>query len=364
MVIGVPREIKTMEYRVALTPSGARELANEGHMVLVEEGAGEGSGFPDAEYAGSGARIADRKTLFRESRLIVKVKEPLPEEYGLFEAGHVLFTFLHLAPNRKLTDMLLEKKITSLGYETLEEGGELPLLTPMSEIAGRMSPMVAGYFLQKPMGGAGVLPMGAAGVPPAEAVIIGAGVVGSNSGRVAHAMGMNVTVINRGMEKLRHIDELYGGHVKTLPASERNIRSAVLGADVVVGAVLVKGENTPKLVSEETVKMMKKGSVVVDVSIDQGGCFETSRPTTHDDPVYEVHGVIHYCVANMPGAFPRTSTFALTNTTLPYIKRLARGEPEAAVREDAALRSAVNTFGGFVVHPGLAASRGIKAGKL
>lgn len=364
MVVGIPREIKTREYRVALTPSGARELAGDGHVVIVEKSAGVGSGFADEEYEGTGARVADKKNLFAEAELVVKVKEPLPEEYGFLESRHLLFTFLHLAPNRELTEMLLTKGITALGYETLEEGGSLPLLSPMSEIAGRMSPMMAGYFLQKPLGGSGILATGATGVAPAEAVVIGAGVVGSNAVRVAHAMGMNVTVINKGVEKLRHLDELYGGHIKTLPSTRQNIRDSVLNADVVVGAVLVKGENAPKLVTEDMVREMRKGSVVVDVSIDQGGCFETSRPTTHDDPVFEAHGVIHYCVANMPGSYPRTSTIALTNSTLSYIRRLASGEPESLIREDPAIRSAVNTYKGSVVHPGVAASMGLRAGTL
>jgi alanine dehydrogenase len=364
MVVGIPREIKTREYRVALTPAGARELVGEGHVVIVEKSAGSGSGFADAEYEGAGARIAGRKTLFAEAELIVKVKEPLPEEFDLFESRHLLFTFLHLAPNRELAEMLLGKGITALGYETLEEGGVLPLLAPMSEIAGRMSPIMAGYFLQKTQGGSGILPMGATGVSPADAVILGAGVVGSNAARVAHALGVNVTVINKGVEKLRHLDELYQGHIKTLAATRQNIVDAVLRADVVVGAVLVKGENAPKLVTEDMVREMRRGSVVVDVSIDQGGCFETSRPTTHDDPVYEVHGVIHYCVANMPGAYPRTSTIALTNSTLPYIRRLASGDPESLFREDPAIRSAVNTRKGSVVHPGVAASLGLRAGTL
>ncbi len=364
MVIGVPRELKLREYRVAITPSGARELAAEGHEVYIERGAGEGSGFSDQEFTDAGARVSDKKTLFAKSEIIVKVKEPLPEEYGFFESRHVLFTFLHLAPNRKLTEFLLERNITALAYETLEEDGTLPLLTPMSEIAGRMSPIMAGYFLQKPHGGAGILPTGAAGVPPAEAVIIGAGTVGSNAVRVAHAMGMTVTVINKGVEKLRHLDELYGGHIKTLPASEQNTNESVLGADIVIGAVLIPGERAPKVVAEETVKKMKKGSVLVDVSIDQGGCFETSRPTTHDDPVYEMHGILHYCVTNMPGAYPRTSALSLTNSTLPFIKRLASGSIERAIREDQALRSAVNTFKGAVVHMGLASSSGFPLGKL
>ncbi len=364
MVVGIPKETKTHEYRVALTPAGAGELAALGHRVLIENSAGAGSGFTDEQYKSSGAHITDRKTLFKQAELIVKVKEPLSEEYDLLEEGHVLFTFLHLAPNKELTDVLLEKNITALGYETLEEGGALPLLTPMSEIAGRMSPVVAGYHLQKPLGGEGVLPTGAAGVPPAEAVIIGAGVVGSNATRVAHALGMKVTVINRGMEGLRHIDELYEGQVATLPSSEQNISDTVLRADVVIGAVLVKGERAPLCVTRELIANMKRGSVVVDVSIDQGGCFETSRPTTHDDPVYEVEGVIHYCVANMPGAYPRTSTLALTNSTLPYIKKLADGDILSMLKEDPALRSSVNTYRGSIVHEGLAASLGQKAGAL
>lgn len=364
MVVGIPKEIKTHEYRVALTPAGARELAALGHRVLIEESAGAGSGFTDEQYESSGAHITDRKTLFKQSELIVKVKEPMAEEYDLFEERHVLFTFLHLAPNKELTSVLLKKKITALGYETLEDGGALPLLTPMSEIAGRMSPVVAGYHLQKPLGGEGVLPTGAAGVPPAEAVIIGAGVVGSNATRVAYALGMKVTVINRGMEGLRHIDEIYEGQVATLPSSEQNVMDAVLKADVVVGAVLIKGEKAPVCVTRELVAKMKKGSVVVDVSIDQGGCFETSRPTTHDAPVYEVDGVIHYCVANMPGAYPRTSTLALTNCTLPYIKKLADGDLVSTLKEDPAIRSSVNTYKGSIVHDGLAASLGIQAGAL
>jgi alanine dehydrogenase len=361
MVVGVPKEIKTHEYRVALTPAGARELAALGHRVLIEESTGAVSGFTDEQYESSGALIIDRQNLFEQAELIVKVKEPLAEEYDLFEERHILFTFLHLAPNKELTDVLLEKKIMALGYETLEDGGALPLLIPMSEIAGRMSPIVAGYHLQKPLGGEGVLPTGAAGVPPAEAVIIGAGVVGSNATRVAHALGMKVTVINRGMERLRHIDELYEGQVATLPSSEQNVMDAVLKADVVIGAVLVKGERAPVCITRELVANMKKGSVAVDVSIDQGGCFETSRPTTHDDPVYEVEGVIHYCVANMPGAYPRTSTLALTNSTLPYIKKLADGDPLNTLREDPVLRSSVNTYKGSIVHEGLAASLGQEA---
>jgi alanine dehydrogenase len=364
VIVGIPKEIKTREYRVALTPSGARELTASGHTVMVETQAGSGSGFPDEQYYEAGAEITDKKALFEKSELIVKVKEPLPEEYDFFEGRHLIFTYLHLAPNPELTDVLLKKNITALAYETLEAGGALPLLTPMSEIAGRMSPIVAGYFLQKPYGGEGVLPSGAAGVPPAEAVVIGAGVVGSNAVRVTHALGMKVTVINRGIERLRHLDELYEGQITTLPSSEQNVKDAVMGADIVVGAVLVKGEKAPVCVNRELVGKMKKGAVIVDVSIDQGGCFETSRPTTHENPVYEVDGVVHYCVANMPGAYPRTSTLALTNSTLPYIKKLASGEPEKLIRDDPALRSSVNTYKGAVVHEGLASSLGIKAGRL
>ncbi len=364
MLIGVPREIKTHEYRVSLTPQGAAELTASGHGVLVEPSAGLGSGFGDDEYLRAGAEIAARETLFGTADLIVKVKEPLREEYGLLREGQTLFTFLHLAPNTGLLRALLERRITALGYETLVDRGGLPLLSPMSEIAGRMSPIVASHYLQKPLGGSGILPPGAAGVPPADIVIIGAGVVGENAARVASALGMKVAVLNRGVERLRHIDEVFQGRVVTMPATAGSIEDAVLTADIVVGAVLVRGEKAPTCVTRQMVSGMRKGSVVVDVSIDQGGCIETSRPTTHDEPVFEALGVLHYCVANMPGAYPRTSTLALTNSTLPYIKRLADAGTGKAIREDGPLRSAVNTHAGSIVHEGLAASTGLPLGAI
>lgn len=362
MVIGVPREVKSHEYRVAATPEGVRELVSGGHDVIVEHSAGSGSGFPDGEYERAGASLAGREELFGKAGLIVKVKEPLPSEFGLLREGQAIFTFLHLASNRELAEFLLKKNITALGYETLEEGGALPLLAPMSEIAGRMSPIVASYYLQKPHGGSGLLPPGAPGVPPANALILGAGVVGTNAARVALALGMRVAVVNRGIERLRQLDELFGGRATTLPSASDVLAEEIKQADVVVGAVLLPGAKTPRLVTSGMVSAMKKGSVIVDVSVDQGGCVETTRPTTHEDPVYEVEGVVHYAVSNMPGAYPRTATLALTNSTLPYLKRLAALGVERAMREDPAIRTAVNAHRGDVLHRGLAESLGIPLG--
>ena len=354
MIIGIPKEIKKEEYRVGITPAGATELKKHNHTVLVETGAGIGSGFSDEEYREADADLIDRAALFSEAELIVKVKEPLPQEYDLLRTGQALFTYLHLAPNRELTAILLKKRISAFGYETLEKDGVLPLLVPMSEIAGRMAPLVGAWYLQKIHGGTGVLPSGAAGVRPARAVILGAGVVGTNAARVAFGIGMDVIVLNRGSEKLRKIDEAYWGQVKTLPLTETDITREIVDADVVIGAVLVPGGKTPLLISRDMMGKMKKGSVLVDVSIDQGGCAETSRPTTHDNPVYTVDGIIHYTVANMPGAFPRTSTMALTNATLPYVTMLAdRGINKAAT--DTILKTALNTHDGEVRHPALAA---------
>lgn len=359
MIIGVPKEIKKEEYRVGITPSGVEELRRDGHTVLVEAGAGEGSGFSDEEYLKVDADIVGRVALFSKSDLIVKVKEPLFSEYDLIKTGQAVFTYLHLAPNQELTKMLLDKKVTALGYETLQRDGTLPLLQPMSEIAGRMAPIMGAYFLQKIHQGRGVLPTGAAGVKPAKAVILGAGVVGSNAARVCIGLGMETVVMNKGMEKLRRLDEQFIGRVKTLPLTMQNIAEEIKGADIVIGAVLVPGGKTPVLITRDMLKTMKKGAVIIDVSVDQGGCVETSRPTTHDDPVYEIDGIIHYCVANMPGAYPRTSTLALTNATLPYIKLLAKLGIERAINEDASIKSAVNTYKGEVVNRALAESMGI-----
>ncbi|MBI4709628.1 MAG: alanine dehydrogenase [Nitrospirae bacterium] len=356
MIIGLPKEIKKHEYRAAVTPAGVRELKKDGHSIIIEKSAGEGSGFPDRDYTEAGAEVADKNSLFGRSELIVKVKEPFPSEYELLRQGQAVFTYLHLAANIELTDILLRKNIAGFGYETLEEHGTLPLLMPMSEIAGRMAPIAAAFYLQKVYNGSGILMTGVEGVPPAKVLILGAGIVGMNAARVALGMGARVTVINRGIEKLKLIDELFRGAVGTLPATKENIESEALKADAVIGAVLIPGAKAPKLISREIVSKMKKGSVIVDVSVDQGGCIETTRPTTHDNPVYEVDGVIHYCVANMPGAYPRTSTLALTNKTLPYIKLLAKNGIANSARDDSPLRSALNTYKGKIMHRGLAES--------
>ncbi|WP_298270450.1 alanine dehydrogenase [Geobacter sp.] len=358
MVIGVPREIKVHEYRVGMTPAGVGELVRAGHGVLVEPGAGEGSGFSDGDYRQAGGELRDRSDLFGRAELVVKVKEPLPEEYGLLREGQALFTYLHLAPNRPLTDLLLERGVTGLAYETLDKEGALPLLAPMSEVAGRMAPLVGAFYLQRIHGGTGVLPGGVPGVSPARALILGAGVVGSGAARVALGLGMETTVMNRGVERLQRLDEIHGGRARTLVLNRELLAEELRRADLVVGALLVPGGRTPLLIDRELLGTMKRGAVLVDVSIDQGGCAETSRPTTHDDPVYEVDGVIHYTVANMPGAFPRTSTLALTNATLPYVKVLAGGV-EGALRADPVLAGALNTWRGAIVHPALAEALGL-----
>ncbi len=350
MVIGVPKEIKREEYRVGIIPSGVKELKSAGHMVLVETGAGVGSGFPDDEYLDADADIVAREILFERSDLIVKVKEPLPEEYDFFKRGQSVFTYLHLAPNRDLTDFLLQREITAIGYETLEKDGRLPLLSPMSEIAGRMAPIIGAYYLQMIHGGAGVLAGGVAGVKPAKALILGAGVVGSNAARVSIGLGMDTVVINKGIDKLQRLDEMFMGRVHTLPFTMHDVAAEITDADIIIGAVLIPGARTPVLISRDMLRIMKRGAVIVDVSVDQGGCADTSKPTTHDSPVYSVDGVIHYTVANMPGAYPRTSTLALTNATLPYIKTLANAGVEKAINEDLSIKSALNTFRGEIVH--------------
>lgn len=358
MIIGVAKEIKRHEYRVALTPAGAAELVRDGHTVLVEAGAGEGSGFGDEEYREGGAGICGREELFGKSGLVVKVKEPLASEYDLLREGQALFTYLHLAPNPPLTELLLARKVTAIGYETVEKDGTLPLLSPMSEIAGRMAPLVGSFYLQKIHGGAGVLAGGATGVKPARALILGAGVVGANAARICVGLGMDTTVLNRGTDRLQRLDELFPGRVKTVVLQQLPLREEIREADLVVGAVLVPGGRTPVLIPREVLGTMKRGSVIVDVSIDQGGCAATSRPTTHDAPVYAVDGIIHYTVANMPGAYPRTSTLALTNATLPYVKTLARRGIDDALRADRALAGALNTYRGGIAHKALAEATG------
>jgi alanine dehydrogenase len=356
MVIGVPKEVKKGEFRVGMTPFGVEELKADGHKILVEAGAGEGTGFTDDEYRDVGAGIVTRDVLFGEADLIVKVKEPIRAEYDLLGGGRAIFTFLHLAANRELIEVLLRKKITGIGYETLQRNGSLPLLAPMSEIAGRMAPIMGAYYLQKVRGGSGILPTGVLGVEPAKALVIGAGVVGTNAARDCIGLGMDTVVMDVRMEGLQKIDEMFIGRVKTLPVTVHNIREEIRDADIVIGAVLIPGGRTPLLITRDMLKTMKIGSVIIDVSVDQGGCFETSRPTTHDDPVYEVDGIIHYTVGNMPGAYPRTSTIALTNVTFPYIKVLGDKGIEKAIRQDKSLKSALNTYKGEVVHRALADS--------
>jgi alanine dehydrogenase len=358
MIIGVPREIKIEEFRVGLTPVGARELVRDGHTVLVETEAGSGSGFLNDAYRKAGAEIERRETVFSRAELIVKVKEPVSSEYHLLREGVSLFTYLHLAPNPELTKLLLAKMATGLAYETLRCDGKLPLLAPMSEIAGRMAPLMAAFYLQKFKGGSGILPTGVSGVRPGKIVILGAGVVGSNAARVGTGLGMEAVVINQNTAGLQRIDELFKGHVRTLPMTSHALEEEIVDADITVGAVLVPGGRTPILITREMLGTMKKGSVIVDVSVDQGGCVETSRPTTHDDPVFMVDGIVHYCVANMPGAYPRTSTLALTNATLPYIKILANKGIEKAIAQSAEIRSALNTFQGKIMNTALAASVG------
>ncbi len=349
MIIGVPKEIKRSEFRVAITPSGAGELTRDGNKVIVEKGAGNGSGFSDDEYIKAGCEVTDKDTLFRMAELIVKVKEPLPEEFHLFREGQILFTYLHLAPNRRLTDFLIERHITALAYETLTKDGGLPLLAPMSEIAGRIAPIVASFYLQKRFNSSGILSTGVSGVRPAKALIIGAGVVGFNSARIAYGMGMDTVVINRGIDRLKRIDEIFHGSIKTIVLTEKSLIEEIKDSDIVIGAVLVPGGRTPVIIKRDMLKIMKKGSIIVDVAIDQGGCSETSKPTTHDDPVYEVDGIIHYAVANMPGAYPRTSTIALTNATLPYLKLIAKGIKEA-IEIDPSITTAINIQDGRIVH--------------
>jgi alanine dehydrogenase len=350
MKIGLPREVKDNEYRVGLVPAGVYTLVEDGHSVYVERGAGEGSGFSDEEYAGAGAQLADTADeVFAVGDLIVKVKEPVDEEFDRLREGQVVFGYLHLAPLPELTRLLLRKKVTAVAYETItDDRGHLPLLTPMSEIAGRMATIVGTYYLQKPRGGRGVLLGGVPGVRPALVVVIGAGTVGINAVKMAMGLGAQVSVLDVDVEKLRYIDDLYFGRVETLMSNKLHLAEAMRRADLVIGGVLIPGANAPKLVTRDMVANMKPGSVIVDVAVDQGGCCETTRPTTHSEPVYEVEGVLHYCVTNMPGAMPRTSTQALTNATFPYARRIAWVGLEEAVRRDPHLRNGVNTYQGQV----------------
>lgn len=358
MIIGVPKEIKDSENRVAMTPAGVKTLAGHGHKVLVQTGAGNGSGFSDAEYKGAGAElIGEPQDIFEQADMIVKVKEPLPPEYSYFHPGQLLFTYLHLAPERELTAALLASEVTGIAYETIQvPNGSLPLLTPMSEVAGRMSVQLGAQFLEKIHGGRGILLGGVPGVAPAEVVIIGGGVVGINAAKMAVGLGAQVTIFDINPDRLRYLDDVFSGRVKTIVSNEYSIAQAVEKADLLIGAVLLPGKRAPHLVTEAMVKNMQPGAVIVDVAIDQGGCIETiDRVTTHSNPTYIKHGVVHYAVANIPGIVPRTSTFALTNCTLPYAVKLA-GKGLDAVREDASLARGVNVYRGKVTCEPVAAS--------
>ena len=356
MLVGVPREIKTHEYRVGLTPTSVRELTHHGHRVLVERGAGSGAGFDDEDYRRAGAELVDSpEEVYGRADLVVKVKEPLPREYGLLRAGQVLFTYLHLAADRRLTEALMSSGCIAIAYETVRDRrGRLPLLAPMSEVAGRMSIQVGAHYLEREQGGAGILLGGVPGVHAAKVVVLGGGVAGTNAVRVAMGMEARVYVIEKSLERLYDLDLQFGPMLNTIFSTVDAIERHVTDADLVVGTVLIPGAAAPKLISREMVRAMKRGSVLVDVSIDQGGCAETSRPTTHADPVYLEEGVVHYCVTNMPGAVPRTSTFALNNATLPYVLALADKGWRRALVEDAGFAEGLNVCEGALVEPAVA----------
>jgi len=360
MIIGVPKEIKDKEFRVAIVPAGVRLLAESGHSVRIESGAGLGSGISDQEFAAAGAiLVKDGAAVYSGSDLVMKVKEPLAQEYPFMRPGLILFTYLHLAPLPELTRVLLDRQVTAIGYETVrQDNGFLPLLAPMSEVAGRMSIQVGAHYLEKEAGGRGVLLGGVSGVEPGNIVILGSGTVGTNAARVAVALGGSVTIMGRNATRLAELERTFSGKIKTRLANRENIAAEISRADLVVGAVLVPGAAAPRLITRDMLPLMQKGAVIVDVSIDQGGCVETAKPTTHSDPVYEVDGILHYCVANMPGAVPRTSTFALTNVTLSYAHAIADKGFQKAIQEDQTLRRGVNTHGGFMVNREVAQAQG------
>jgi alanine dehydrogenase len=359
MIIGVPKEIKEQEYRVALLPSGAYQLIKRGHEVLVERGAGVGAGYPDAEYQQAGAKLVDsHEEVFAKAELVVKVKEPLPSEFKLLRRGQILFTYLHLAASRPLTDALMQSGVTALAYETVEVNRRLPLLEPMSEIAGRMSILVGGYFLQKHFGGSGVLLGGVPGVLPGKVVVLGGGAAGINAARMAQGLGADVTILEVDLERMRFLDiTLHTAH--TLYSNESHLLELLPNVDLLVGAVLVPGAKAPKLISRAMLQKMRPGSVLVDIAIDQGGCAETSRPTTHHNPVYVEEGITHYCVANMPGAYARTATQALTNITYRYIELLADNGLAEACEKQPALLSGINVLDGRLTQKAVAEAHGV-----
>ena len=362
MLVGLPKEIKDNEYRVGMTPAGVRALVDAGHKVVVERSAGEGSGFEDMLYERAGATILESADeVWAQGEMIVKVKEPVAPEYPRMREGQLLFTYLHLAPDLELTRQLLERKVTGVAYETItDRKGTLPLLTPMSEVAGRMAIQVGAQYLEKMSGGRGVLLGGVPGVPAARVVIIGGGIVGTNAAKMAVGLGARVTIIDNNLDRLRELDDIFLSRITTLASSAYAIQGAIAEADLIVGAVLVPGAAAPKLVTREMLKKVPNGAVIVDVAVDQGGCIETTHPTTHSDPTYYVEGVLHYCVANMPGAVPRTSTFALTNATLPYTLTLANKGFLTAVASDPGLKAGVNTYAGELTYEAVAEAQNLE----
>lgn len=361
MIVGLPKEIKDNEYRVGLTPAGVRALTDAGHRTLVEKGAGEGSGFDDALYARAGGTIIEKADdVWAEADMIVKVKEPIQPEYPRMREGQLLFTYLHLAPDPELTKQLLQRKVTGIAYETItDRRGSLPLLTPMSEVAGRMAIQVGAHYLEKMSGGAGILLGGVPGVPAARVVIIGGGVVGTNAAKIAVGMGAHVTMIDNNLDRLRELDDIFLSKISTLASSAYMIHDAISHSDLIVGAVLVPGAAAPKLVTRSMLKDVPNGAVIVDVAVDQGGCIETTHPTTHSHPTFYVEGVLHYCVANMPGAVPRTSTFALTNATLPIAVKLSNNGFLEAIRSDPHIKAGVNTYQGHCTYEAVAVAQGL-----
>ena len=361
MRVGVPTEVKNHEYRVALTPAGVHELTTHGHEVSIQRGAGLGSSLPDEDFRAAGAKIVDSPDeLWAHSDLVLKVKEPVAEEYGRMRAGQVLFTYLHLAASRACTDALLSSGITSIAYETVQlPDGALPLLAPLSEVAGRMAPQAGAHFLERYAGGRGVLMGGVSGVYAAKVVVLGAGVSGLNAAAIALGMQAEVLLLDKNIARLREVDRIYQGHMQTVASNAYEIERAVVDADLVIGAVLVPGAKAPTLVSNELVRTMKPGSVLVDIAVDQGGCFEDTRATTHADPVFKVHQSLFYCVANMPGAVPHTSTFALTNVTLPYVVELADHGWRAACAGDPSLAAGLSTSGGHLLSAPVAEAHGL-----